>query len=90
MPDYAGKTSLLITTDHGRGLTGKDWTNHSADTVGAEFIWIGVLGPNIPALGVRSEIEATQAQIAATIAHLVGQDFRSVSPKAAEPLKLNK
>lgn len=90
MPDYAGKTSLLITTDHGRGLTSKDWTNHSADTVGAEFIWIGVLGPNVPALGVRSEIEATQAQIAATIAHLVGQDFRSVSPKAAEPLKLNK
>ncbi len=89
MPEYAGKTALLITTDHGRGLTGKDWTSHGADIVGAEFIWIGVLGADVPALGVRSDIEATQSQIAATVAHLVGQDFRSVSPKAAAPLKLD-
>lgn len=90
LPEYTNKTALLITTDHGRGLTGKDWTSHGADIVGAEFIWIGVLGADVPALGIRSDIATTQAQIAATVAHLVGQDFRSISPKAAAPLKLEK
>lgn len=86
MPDYAGKTALLVTTDHGRGLTRDDWTDHGKKVPGAEYIWIAVLGPNVPALGVREKVEATQSQVAATIAHLVGLDFRSARPEAAPPL----
>jgi hypothetical protein len=88
LPQYKDKTALVVTTDHGRGL-GRDWANHSATTVGAEFIWIAAMGADVPALGVRENIESTQSQIAATLAKLVGIDFNQAVPQAATPLKLN-
>jgi hypothetical protein len=87
LPQYQGKTALVLTTDHGRGL-GRDWTNHSAATAGAEFIWIAALGADVPALGVRQDVETTQSQVAATIAQLVNVDFSRASPQAAQPLPL--
>jgi hypothetical protein len=42
-----------------------------------------VLGPQVPAKGVIGEGEETQGQIAATVAGLVGEDYRAVVPKAA-------
>jgi hypothetical protein len=89
LPEYRGKTNLVLTTDHGRGF-GRDWANHSATTEGAEFIWIGLLGPDVPALGVREGIEATQSQVAATLGKLVGVDFSNAVPQAAPPLNLAK
>lgn len=86
MPEYRGRMSLVISTDHGRGSTIRDWTDHGAKVDGAEFIWMAVLGPATPALGIRSEVEATQSQIAATLAQLVGEDFPKASPKSAPPL----
>jgi hypothetical protein len=86
MPQYAGKTSLLLTTDHGRGLSRVDWTDHGKNVLTAEYIWIAVLGPDTPALGVRDKTTSTQSRVAATIAHLLGEDFRTASPKAAAPL----
>lgn len=86
MPQYRDKTSLIVTTDHGRGPTRVDWTDHGKNVPSAEFIWIAVLGPDTPALGVRENVETTQGQVAATIAHLLGEDFSSESPKAAPPL----
>jgi Type I phosphodiesterase / nucleotide pyrophosphatase len=85
-PQYKDKTALLVTTDHGRGSTRVDWTDHGKNVPGAEFIWIAVMGPDTPALGERERVEATQSQVAATIAALVGEDFLSASPKAARPL----
>ncbi|MBM3997268.1 MAG: LTA synthase family protein [Planctomycetes bacterium] len=86
MPEYKDKTSLIVTTDHGRGDTRVDWTDHGAKVPLAEFIWIAVLGPDTPALGVRENVETTQSQIAATIAHLLGEQFVVASPKAAPAL----
>ncbi len=86
MPAYCEKTTLLLTTDHGRGATRANWTDHGEKVAGAERIWITLLGPDTPALGVRSKIQVTQSQIAATLAQLLGEDFRAASPKAAEPL----
>jgi hypothetical protein len=86
MPEYKDKTSLVVTTDHGRGDTRVDWTDHGKNVPLAEFIWIAVLGPDTPALGVRESVETTQGQVAATIAHLLGEDFAKASPKAAPPL----
>jgi hypothetical protein len=85
-PQYSGKTALLMTTDHGRGLTRADWTDHGKNVPGAEYIWIAVMGPDTPALGVREKYTATQSQVAATVAALVGEDFLKASPKAAPPL----
>lgn len=86
LPEYKDKTALILTTDHGRGETGRDWTDHGKGVEGAEFIWIAAVGPDIPALGVREGVEATQSQVAATIAHLLGEDFVAASPKSAPPL----
>ena len=85
-PQYRDKTSLIVTTDHGRGSTRVDWTDHGKKVPGAEFIWIAVLGPDTPALGERENVETTQGQVAATIAKLLGEDFKAASPKAAAAL----
>lgn len=86
MPEYRGKTSLILTTDHGRGLTRVDWTDHGKEVPGAEYMWIAILGPDTPPLGLREKVETTQSQVAATIAHLLGEDFLTASPRAAAPL----
>jgi hypothetical protein len=86
MPEYAGKTSLVITTDHGRGETKQNWTDHGKDVDGAEFVWIGAMGPGVEPLGVRENVEATQRQVAATVASLVGEDYHGATPHSAAPL----
>jgi hypothetical protein len=86
MPEYAGKTSLVIATDHGRGATPQDWTGHGAKIPGADGWWAAMMGPTIEAKGVIGEGEETQGQIAATVAKLVGEDWNAAEPKAAKPL----
>ena len=76
----------MLATDHGRGATPADWTDHGEKVPAAESIWMAVMGPGTPALGVREGVEATQSQLAATVAALVGEDFRKASPNAAPPL----
>lgn len=75
MPQYRGSTTFIITTDHGRGQLA-DWKNHGDKIAGAENIWIAVMGPDTPALGERRGGDpVTQAQIAATVAALLGKDY---------------
>ncbi|HEX5474997.1 MAG TPA: hypothetical protein VFX12_10080 [Vicinamibacterales bacterium] len=90
IPEYAGHTALVIATDHGRGATGQDWTDHGQDVPAARRIWIAVMGPGVSPLGVRANVHVTQAQVAATIASLVGEDYRAAQPKAAPPLDLHR
>ena len=86
MPEYRGTTTFLITTDHGRGGGPQDWTDHGKDVAGAENIWIGLLGPDTPARGVVRSGRVTQSQVAATVAALLGLDFRGAARAAAPPL----
>jgi hypothetical protein len=89
MPEYRGKTSLVVTADHGRGDAPVEWRSHGAKVKGAEFVWAAVMGPRVAARGERANVEGlTQSQIAATLAALVGEDYRSAVPKAAPPLPL--
>ena len=88
LPDYRGRTILLVTTDHGRGATSKDWSDHGKDVPAAEDTWIAALGPAIPPLGIRSSLTVTTAQLAATIASVVGEDYRTAVPAAAPALPL--
>ena len=86
MQQYRGRTTFIITTDHGRGGGTDDWTSHGERVDGAEDIWMAILGPDTPALGERLGGErVTQAQVAATIAALMGkeQEFLAASPKSA-------
>jgi hypothetical protein len=77
---------LLITTDHGRGDGREDWKSHSASIPGSEQVWIAVLGPDTPSKGVLSDVRATQSQVAATIAALLGEEFEGHDPRIASPL----
>lgn len=86
LPEYRDSTALVLATDHGRGATRGDWTDHGRQIDGAERIWLAVLGPDTPALGVRENIAVTQGQVAATIAHLLGEDFNTAASRAAPPL----
>ena len=87
MPEYEGKTSLVLTTDHGRGSGPKEWRDHGEKVEGAESIWIAVLGPDTPALGERASAAAvTQGQVAATVAALLGEDWCAAEPRAAKPI----
>ena len=86
MPEYAGATALVLATDHGRGATNADWTSHGRKVPAAEATWSAVMGPATPALGVRESVTVTTAQVAATIAALVGEDFLTGVPATAPPL----
>jgi hypothetical protein len=87
IPEYRGRTTFLITCDHGRGSGLEEWKEHGVKQAGSENIWIAIIGPDTPALGERSDVpDVTQAQIAATIAALLGRDFRTAVPAAAPPL----
>ncbi|MFZ3216118.1 MAG: hypothetical protein WA192_08675 [Candidatus Acidiferrales bacterium] len=86
-PEYHNQVTFIITCDHGRGSGLKLWRDHDKDIAGAENIWIAVLGPDTPPLGEMTNVpRATQSQIAATIAALLGQDYRAAVPEAAPPL----
>jgi hypothetical protein len=88
MPEYRGTTTFIITTDHGRGGGLTEWKEHGVEEKGSENIWIAVLGPDTAPLGERSHIApVTQAQIAATVAALVGKDYHRDVPKAALPIE---
>jgi hypothetical protein len=51
---------------------------------------MAVMGPGIAPTGSRAGVSATQSQIAATIAALLGADYVAAQPKAAPPLDLEK
>ncbi len=87
MPQYAGKTALIVTTDHGRGDTKEDWTDHGDKIPDSARIWTILYGPGIPARGLVKDTPTTQSQVAATIASLLGKDFRADFPAAAAPLQ---
>jgi hypothetical protein len=87
IPQYRGTTTFIITADHGRGSGLREWKEHGVEEKGSENIWIAVLGPDTPPLGERSHVApVTQAQIAATVAALVGRDYHAAVPQAAQPL----
>lgn len=89
MPQYRGKTSLIFTTDHGRGSGKKDWNSHGEKIPDSRHIFIGLLGPGIPSLGVRPRAAAVyQNQIAANLAALLGQDWNAAESQAGRPLPL--
>ncbi len=82
MPEYKNKTTLLITTDHGRGdKVKKEWTSHGKKIEGADQIWFAALGAGIEPTGeVKKDEQLYQAQMAQTIAKLLGLNFKAPQP----------
>jgi arylsulfatase A-like enzyme len=81
-PQYRDKTTLIITTDHGRGDDEIDsWKDHGNKfdkngalvglTAGDEYVWMAAIGPDTPAQGAIKHEPIELRQIAPTIAALV-------------------
>lgn len=87
VPQYRGRTSLVITVDHGRGPAPVAWKNHGRELADSAYIWLGVLGPDTPALGERRDTPlVTQGQVAATVAALAGEDFHRAGAGVLPPI----
>jgi hypothetical protein len=79
-PFYKDQTALVITTDHGRGLS-NEWTSHGPKIVGADQMWFAIMGPGVAAKGeVKEPMQNYQKQLAQTIAHLLGTKFIAEHP----------
>ncbi len=77
-PQYKNKTTLIITSDHGRGDNAEDWKHHGQKIPIADQIWFAFLGPDTPALGeVKTSGQLYQNQVAKTLAALLGLEFKT-------------
>lgn len=84
---YRGKTTVIISTDHGRGRTADDWRKHGKDVAGADEIWMALASPDVPRRGQwRNHPPLFQNQIAATIAAALGLDYREHNPQAGKAI----
>jgi Sulfatase len=87
MNQYRGKTTFILTADHGRGSGQKGWRDHGEKAEGAEGDWIAIIGPDTAAAGERTGTPPlTESQIAATIAALLGEDFHGAFPRSGTPI----
>jgi hypothetical protein len=84
-PGFRDRTTLIVTTDHGRGR-GRAWSSHGWRVRGSGETWLAIMGPDIPARGERSDTESTTSQVAATIAAALGYDYPSAVKRAAPPI----
>lgn len=87
MEEYRDKTTIIVTTDHGRGTTTTAWRDHGGKVEGAQNIWAAFISPDST---LRGEWQNTatiyQNQIAATIARLLGGDYSRQDPEAGRPI----
>lgn len=80
-PFYKDKTTLLITTDHGRGKGRNSWKNHRLLAPGSGQIWFAVLGPDTPAFGeMKFRSKYYQKQVAGTVAAFLGYSYKNRKP----------
>jgi len=87
MDEYRGRTTFVITTDHGRGSAPVEWKSHGAKIPASENIWVAVMGPDTKALGERAQTGTiTQSQVAATVAAALGEDFAGAFAGVARPI----
>jgi hypothetical protein len=79
---YKNKTTLFITTDHGRGdIKKEEWTSHGQSIKDAHEIWFATMGPSIAAKGeLKNKLQLFQQQFAQTFAELMGYTFKASHP----------
>jgi hypothetical protein len=86
-PEYQGRTSILVTTDHGRGSGLKEWRDHGAKTAGSGDTWMAFVSPHMKQRGEwTAHAPITAAQVAATLVEWIGFDWKAFDPRAAPPV----
>lgn len=92
-PFYKNKTTLLITTDHGRGdLKKEEWTSHGQSVPDAHETWFVLLGPKIKPTGeAKFNHQYYQKQLIPMLSNVLGESFKPSHPTAeAIQIPLNK
>lgn len=81
-PIYKDTTTLIITTDHGRGTDPVDhWRSHGTNIPGSDQIWIAVMGPDTPPSGeIKTPGQLYLNQIAGTLSVLLGLHYVNEQP----------
>jgi phosphopentomutase len=74
---YQNKTTLIITTDHGRGsLRVPSWKSHGRHLPGSNQMWFAVIGPDTSPTGeIKIAGNYYQNQMAATLAKILGLNY---------------
>lgn len=86
-PQYRGRTTVLITVDHGRGSTEKDWHGHGEDVPEARYIWMAFVSPGWSRRGEWTKSEPIyQNQVAATLTKALGFDYSEQDKEAGKPI----
>lgn len=77
MAEYRDATTLVITSDHGRGSQLTDWGDHNARVAGADRIWLAAAGPG------KEEFErvARQSEIARAVLGALALDPKEYLPE---------
>lgn len=99
-PAWAGQTTLIVTTDHGRGAGSAEpdrWTDHGSgldrygvphpekQVTGSEAGWAAIIGPG-PLRSYQGRTCSTLGQIAATVVQALTLDWREFNRDAPVPL----
>lgn len=85
-PFYKGKTTYILTCDHGRGR-GAGFTSHGASVRGSEQTWFIAFGAGVPVLGETHDNGTFYTkQFAATIADILGVDFTPGNGEKCAPI----
>jgi hypothetical protein len=81
-PGYKDKTTLIITTDHGRGTGRNGWKKHGRHIRHSNETWIAMIGPDTQALGeIRTKGNYYNAQVASTIASKLNVRYSGNNPR---------
>ena len=87
MPEYKGNTTMIFLVDHGRGSAPEEWKTHGQKVPESKYIFMGFMGRDVPALGLREHVApVTQNQVAATLARYLGLDWNAVEKQAGAPV----
>ncbi len=85
-PFYKGKTTYLLTCDHGRGYL-SNFTNHGSGVRGSQNTWFMAFGKGVERLGeTENNGPFYNKQFAATIAKVLGIDFTPDNGEKLEPI----
>ncbi|MGN6164117.1 MAG: alkaline phosphatase family protein [Flavisolibacter sp.] len=72
MPEYKGKTSFLITTDHGRGSKKANWFKHGFFVGGSSQTWFALIGNStVPAGEIKAESQVYQKDLKTLMTQLL-------------------
>lgn len=88
-PALRGTTALIVTTDHGRGATSTDWSDHGESVTNAARWWFLAAGAGVAPRGSVPD-PMVQAQVAPTILRLLGRGTEGLTSPVASPLLLDR